>query len=272
MVKQLFGRNGFTLIELLMVIVISGILAVGVTTFIAQTSDTLVSTSQRLNLATTANVISERISREIRSALPNSVRIFDDGGNSCLELVPTINSSEYLSVPLASPANSFQIIPLLSGANRGYVSVYPSSSNAVYNTSSNTVTQVQANIAAAPAPAQAGVQQVTFDGAASVQFPTDSPSRRFYLTTQPVAFCEDSNGFVWRYFDYGFHNNSRSSLPPPANQRQVIGNSLLPGSLAFELTPAQLQRNAVVRVSMVISSPRNESVAIAQEVQLRNVP
>lgn len=261
--------SGFTLIELIMVIVISSILAVGTTRFIAQTTDSFIASSERLAVATTAGLISEKISREVRSALPNSVRTFSDGANSCLEFIPVVNSSEYLSIPLASAANSFQIIRLLTGTNRGYVSVYPSSTSDVYS-SSNTVTQVQATVSAVSG--VPGVQQVVFDSSATVQFATGSPSQRIYLTSQPVAFCEDANGFVWRYFNYGFHSSSAAQLPPAANQREVIGNSLQSGSLEFELSPAQLQRNAVVRISMVVTSARNEQVAIAQEVQLRNVP
>lgn len=270
MIPPMYQQSGFTLVELIMVIVISSILAVGTTRFIAQTSDSFIVSSQRLTIATTAGLISEKISREVRSALPNSIRIFADGTNSCLEFIPVVNSSEYLSVPLAAAENSFQIVPLLAGLNRGYVSVYPSSTSDIYNSASNTVTQVQATVSVVAG--MPGIQEIVFDGAANVQFATGSPTQRVYLTSQPVAFCEDNNGFVWRYFDYGFHNNSAAQLPPASNRREVIGNSLQVGSLEFKLAPAQLQRNAVVRISMIVTSPRSESVAIAQEVQLRNVP
>lgn len=261
-------QQGFTLVEMVMVIVISAILAVLVTSFISRSVQGLVASSQRLELASNANLISERISREIRSALPNSVRTFDDGNNSCIEFVPIINSSEYLTLPVVAAANQFTVVALPAGGNTGFVAVYPSSVAQVYDIGSNTVTQVQASAA----PAVANVQTVSFAGGANVRFDTHSPTHRFYLTAQPVAFCEDTNGRVWRYVDYGFHADSRAFLPPAVANRAVVGAGLQPGSLSFNLLPAQLQRNAVVRVSLTAQSAGGESLASAQEVQLRNVP
>lgn len=263
-------QSGFTLVELVMVIIISAILAVGTTRFIAQSSQSLVTSSERLTLSTTAGLISERISREVRSALPNSVRTFEDGGFSCLEFVPVINSSEYLSIPVAAAANSFQAVQFADGDfDSGYLSVYPSSTTEVYNTTTQTVTQAQVATAASVA---TGVMDVSFPAGVTVQLPAESPTRRFYLVSQPVSFCEDTNGRVWRYFNYGFHADSRASLPAPAANRVVIGDGVQPGSLDFQLTPAQLQRNAMIRVSLTTQSGRGEQVSMAQEVQLRNVP
>lgn len=70
-----------------------------------------------------------------------------------------------------------------------------------------------------------------------------------------------------------FHaDRSCPGLPPVVANRAVVGAGLQPGSLNFNLLPAQLQRNAVVRISLTAQSAGGESLASAQEVQLRNVP
>jgi MSHA biogenesis protein MshO len=86
----------FTLVELVMVMVVISILAIGSVKFISQSAQGLVDSAERQSLASTATIAVEKVLRQVRRALPNSVRIFDDGGNSCIEFVPILHSSEYL--------------------------------------------------------------------------------------------------------------------------------------------------------------------------------
>ena len=120
--------------------------------------------------------------------------------------------------------------------------------------------------------ADENLQTITFTDGASYRFPTDSPKKRFYLVSQPISFCNDSNGRLWRYQNYGFHSDSRSSIPTTGSDRVLIADSLQ--NLEFNYSPAQLQRNAVVRMSVTIVRPNDagESINVSQEVQLRNVP
>jgi MSHA biogenesis protein MshO len=268
----------FTLVELVMVMVVISILAAGSVKFISQSAQGLVDSAERQSLASTASIAVEKILRQVRRALPNSVREFDDEGNSCIEFVPILHSSEYLSVPIASAGTDFEAIAFFDavGGESGFVAIYPISEDSIYGTDPATVRNVSTTTASASAvgiPA-ANLQTITFSSSSSYRFPTGSPSKRFFLISQPISFCEDASGRLWRYQNYGFHPDSRSSIPTSGVNRTLIADSLEVNSLSFNISPPQLQRNAVVRMSLVIvrSSLNDESIDISQEVQLRNVP
>lgn len=269
--------SGFTLIELIMVIVIIGIMGTVSIKFISHSAKGLVDTGERQALASSATIAVEKVLREVRRALPNSVRTFSDGGNECLEFVPILYSSEYLSIPIASAGTSFQSIQFINavGNETGYVAVYPDSSNSVYdnNRAVSSTTAVASTVGVAGS-SDENLQTITFSSGSSYRFLTDSPKKRFYLVSQPVSFCDDANGRLWRYQNYGFHTNSGNSIPTVGADRALLSDSLKVGSLMFNITPAQLQRNAVVRMTVAIvrSNDAAESINVSQEVQLRNVP
>lgn len=274
------SAKAFTLVELVMVIVVLGILATGSVKFISQSAQGLIDTSERQAMASSATIAVEKILREVRRALPNSVRNFSDSGNECLELVPIAHSSEYISIPTASDANRFSAISFVgatAGGENGFVAVYPNSLASVYDTTtpgyvrSISSDRATAGIVGVPA---ANLQEIVFDGTADYRFPTESPRNRFFLVDQPISFCDDANGRLWRYQSYGFHNDSSGSIPTTGTNRILIADSLQANSLSFNILPAQLQRNAVVRMSLAIARPGSatERVDISQEVQLRNAP
>ena len=268
------NKRGFTLIELIMVIVVLGIISIGSLSFISNSAQGLVDTAERQAIASTATIAIEKVLREVRRALPNSVRTFPDGGNECLELVPILHSSEYVSIPTASAATSFESIKFVtaSGTESGYVAVYPNSLISVYG-SNESVSATTATASTVGIPS-ADLQTLTFAAAATYRFPTESPRKRFFLVDQPISFCDDADGRLWRYQNYGFNLDSTSSLPTSGTNRVLIADSLKTNSLKFNIIPAQLQRNSVVRMSLIIERGglSAEQVDITQEVQLRNVP
>jgi MSHA biogenesis protein MshO len=268
----------FTLVELVMVIVVLAILATGSVKFISQSAQGLVDSADRQALASTASIAMEKVLRQVRRALPNSVRTFDDGSNSCIEFVPILYSSEYVSVPIASAETDFDAIAFSNavGGESGYVAVYPISEDSVYGTNPATDRSISSTLASA-SPAgipSANLQTITFESPSSYRFPTGSPRNRFYLVSDPISFCEDANGRLWRYQNYGFHLDSSSSIPTSGADSILIADSLQVNSLSFNILQAQLQRNAVIRMSLVIvrSNSSLESLELSQEVQLRNVP
>jgi MSHA biogenesis protein MshO len=271
---------GFTLIEFIMVIVVLGIISLGSIGFISNSALGLVDTAERQALASSATIAVEKVLREVRRSLPNSVRTFSDGANECIELVPILHSSEYVSIPTASAATSFKSIKFFgaTGTESGFVAVYPTSTESVYGTSPATDRAISTTTANAGAVGGPGVdfnlQELTFTPPTTYRFPTESPRKRFFLVDQPISFCDDADGRLWRYQNYGFQVSSASSIPTTGVDRILIADSLKVGNLDFNITPAQLQRNAVVSMSLIIERAGSaaEQVDISQEVQLRNVP
>ena len=110
--------NGFSLIELIVVIVILGILATGISTFISFGTQVYTDATDREKIISSARFAIERLNREIRTAVPNSIRINDNGSTGiitakqCIEFTPIVLSTIYTDIAVApEPAsNKIEVI------------------------------------------------------------------------------------------------------------------------------------------------------------------
>lgn len=259
------GARGFTLIELVMVIVLLAIVATVSVQFVALSTQGAIDVSSRQQRALASVVISEQVTRELREALPTSIRTNADG--SCIEWMPIRAASNYLDLPRGSSPSSFEAVPLPGGRSAaGRIVVYGYGSD-VYDLTNPGPVSPPASMPAGSPPVT-----VTFDGGATHRFSAKSPEKRFYVVGDPVSLCQ-SGRWLYRYNNYGINPAVASGLPSGYPGREVLGAGLEAGSLLFEVTPPTLQRGAVVSFSFVLEDPQTgESTNTSQEVQIRNVP
>lgn len=255
--------HGFTLIELIVVIVLLGIvgtLSAGVITYSARGA---LDTAARQQRAVAAAVIAEQISRELRHALPTSVRTSGDG--RCLEWFPIVAASGYVDLPLGQTINSFTAMALPTGASAsGYVAVYGYGGDLYQSIGSGPLSP--------PATLAAGSGEVIVTLSLPHQFTTGSPQRRFFLVDDPVTLCQAGTN-LFRYRNYGIQTTVAASLPSTFPNREVLAADLVPDSLQFAVIPATLQRGAVVQFEFALVDARTgETTPVNQEVQIRNVP
>ncbi len=257
------GNLGFTLVELVTVILILGILSVGTVSFISDSSSGFASTVARTQLGTEARLVTERLSRELRNALPGSVRV--NGG--CIEYVPVMGASRYVTLPVATAANSFRSVPVdpapvPAGAR---VAVQPDQAGYALTTP-GTISPTVANVSA---PSASNEVTVTF--ASPHRFPSESATRRYFLVADPVSYCVDGTA-LYRYQGYGFV----ASQPAPASlPASMPGRSLMVEQVSspspFTFSGATLARNAVIDIDME-PARNDDAVRIEHLVQVRNVP
>lgn len=95
--KSFPAERGFTLVEMVMVIVITGILASMVAVFIKSPVDSYFDSARRAELTDVADTAVRRMARDIRLALPNSVRNPSGGAgqDQCVEFMPTKIGGRY---------------------------------------------------------------------------------------------------------------------------------------------------------------------------------
>jgi len=253
----------FTLVELVIVIVLLGIVATISVQFVALSTQGAIDVSSRQQRSLAGVVISEQISRQLREALPTSVRT----NGTCLEWIPITAASNYLNLPAGGSPNSFEAVPLPSSRSAsGRVVVY-GYGKSVYDTSSPGPISPPATMPAGSSPVT-----VTFDGGATHRFARKSPERRFYVVDDPVTLCQ-SGRWLYRYKNYGINSSITAGPPVPGSDREVLAATLQAGSLMFDVTPPTLQRGAVVSLSFVLEDTAlGETTAVSQEVQIRNVP
>lgn len=264
---------GFTLTELIIVIVILGIIGSISVRFIQFSTQGALDTANRQRLAMAAGIVSEQLSRELRSALPGSVRTGE--GGQCIEFFPIEAGSTYIdgedSLRVNRELSEFRA-QSFSGdtGNAVHVFVYPYAED-----------EFPADLYRSGAVSRAGLDGVTSLGGGEVElalspdhrFITHSPRRRVMLTGDPVTYCQGEGGdsrFLFRYSDYGLTGEATRES---GGDREVVAMPLGGDPLEFTFQPPTQQRNGVVTFEFRLrSADSDESLAVSQEVQIRNVP
>jgi len=274
-------QRGFTLLELVTVLVLLGVMSVGISSFIGLATQSFVNVSERDELISSARFSVERLNRELRHALPNSVRVGNRtiAGNElqCIEFVPIKASTVYIDIPVApeSASNTLSVIPFINDDGTAYtcpatctdsVSVYPLNTSDIYSDQTDNIGKAFGLNSIASI--SANEWQLTLDG--SVIFDADSPTQRLFTIGAPVSYCLEANN-LYRYENYDY---SISQVVPPISTKQLMAESLADISLAelpFKVSAATLQRNALVNVSLEFLN-NDESIVFNHEIHIENVP
>lgn len=90
------AQSGFTLVEVIVAMMVTAILAVAVSIFLKPTLDAYFGTARHVRLADAAEGSLRRIGREVRQAVPNSLRLpAASASTSCFQFVPTRTGGRY---------------------------------------------------------------------------------------------------------------------------------------------------------------------------------
>lgn len=291
-------QRGFTLIELIVVISLLGVISLVSVGFITSTVQGYADLTRRDQLSSAVRVAVDRMSRELRNALPNSIRVSADG--SCLEFIPSLAASVYVSVPLSASAasTSFSSVPYAVEPSSGRIAVYPidsngsdeparpASNNPIYDLDSHSIISPLMQVGNV---LQASAGEVSVLLSASHYFPADSPAKRYFIVDEPVSFCVEGTD-LYRY--QGESGSSYSYAETQASQallsglsepyRQLLASDVLSnpsGSQPFAFSDATLQRNGLVLFDLYVEDQditaadrTQESVRVQFEVHIKNVP
>ena len=267
--------QGFTLVEMVTVILILGIIVVGVSSFVIFGTRIFVESSAVDQVLSQSRFGVERMTRDIRSALPNSTRLITavDGSYQCIEFVPIAASTSYVSAPIAPAPASNAVSAIATNqtiAAGQWAMIYPLTATEIYNPTGSIAKRFLIVSVATIA------DQVNITLAASVRFTEDSPLKRLFLVAQPISYCVEKqpNGTsnLKRYANYGY----RTAQPSPSIMangvimaQNIINN--LQVEPAIVLTPSSLITNAIVHVEPRFSV-NGESFKYQHQVQVINVP
>ncbi|UJF21980.1 PilW family protein [Shewanella sp. OMA3-2] len=266
---------GFTLVEMVTVILILGIIVVGVSGFIIFGTRIFVESSAVDQVLSQSRFGVERMTRDIRSALPNSTRLLTatDGRYQCIEFVPITASTSYVNAPIAPAAtsNTLSAIVINQTILAGQWAVmYPLTTSEIYNPIGSTAKRfLISNVGTSG-------DQVSLTFGSSIRFTEASPLKRLYITAQPVSYCieNQTNGTsdLTRYTNYGYQNSQPA--PTAMANRVIMAQNIINNLLiepAITLTPSSLVTNAIVHIEPRFSV-NGESFKYQHQVQVINVP
>jgi len=276
--------HGFTLIELVMVIVIVGILAGLTTQLITLPITSYLDLKRRATLVDTADIALRRMQRDIRQALPNSLRI--TGRGSVIELLHTIDGGRYrkasatLTTPLppdagcGSLANDVLNIPFSDHCFEimGTLSEFKSTDTPIANEPKYLVVF---NTGDSPGNAYTGNNQTLLTQSkypniiefSAFAFPLASPAQRFFIVDTPITYA-CINKQLLRYAFYPITANQPN--PPITALGQVQADNI--ASCQFTYATGTAARSGLVTLEITLTDETGESVQLLHQVHVDNLP
>lgn len=300
MMNSMRSCRGFTLIELIIVILLIGILSGVLVTILQGPMRGYFDLQRRAELVAVAETALHRMTREIRLALPNSIRL---SGDTALEFLRTVDGGRYRDRPppgtavLNFNANSdtFEVLGglLNAAAFSGFTGAGSAAclnSNAaclvVYNTgqpatvaeaiatgtSANaylgTSGDYDGNIATVRAVA---TNSLGFDNSdvAGWSFAFESPRQRFQVVDTPVSFvCNLGDGSITRYADYGIQ--PVQPTPPTGGSANLLIDRV--SDCSFSYDPGTATRAALVTLRISITESGEPPITVMQQIHVENQP
>jgi MSHA biogenesis protein MshO len=286
-------ESGFTLVEMIMVIVITGIIGGMVAIFLKTPVEQYMDIARRADMTDIADTALRRIGRDLRLALPNSVRVTGTCGGAAtcyIEFLPTRDGGRYRVDPgtgtlcAAVAGNSggdslsfdtadtcFEVLgPMPSAAAGDSVVVYNMTSNPL---DTNPNAYAGGNRAAYGSTAGA-VMKIT-----SKLFPFDSPGHRFQVISTPVTYvCApattgvDGTGTLIRYWGYPIQSAQPTALGTltSVNPGAVLANRVSSCDFSYNAFVVA-QRSGLVTMNLGITE-NNETVTLYSATHVSNVP
>jgi MSHA biogenesis protein MshO len=279
--------RGFTLIELVITIAVGSVVVAFMSLFIVTPMNAYMAQTRRAALVDESDSALRFMARDLRSALPNSVRTAASGSVTALELLATADGARYQdNGPVANPALAldftapdgafattvpFTQLTLPWVSNAYYLSIYNvgvPGANAYQMAAVITPAGTTITISAG---ATANQDLVTLTPA--FQFAYGSPEKRVYLVSGPVSYlCDTSAGTLTRYTGYAIQSTeptSAAALSAAGAASALVASNV--SACSFTYSAGTAQRNALATLTVQVTQS-GESVQLLNEVQVVNAP
>lgn len=285
-------QSGFTLVEVIIVIAIMGIIGGLSTLIIGRSLDSYAALERRENMQTSIRLAVERISRELRNALPNSICVNNggaciNGAGNQLYFIPVRDSGRYQDRPGSYTApppilrNRLPVAPLsldrfdvlstnianpLLAAVGDRVVVYNINNVDIYNPVNNIRRPINAIVPIdIDGDANPDTVQIRFNGNQS--FANHSPTRRFHIidnTQQVTSFSLIGNQL--------FRDTTTLNAPITAVAPQLLIQNVQPCiACTFTYTPGSQTRAGLLRINITVAE-QGETIQVIHDAHVYNTP
>jgi MSHA biogenesis protein MshO len=293
-------QHGFTLVEMIMVIVITGIIGGMVAMFLKAPIQQYMSVVRRADMTDIADTALRRVGRDLRLALPNSVRVTtgtcpvtaaNPGGSgtcSFMEFLPSSGGGRYRvgaassgasagCGSLATDALDFTAadtcFEILGGMPPGFT--YAAGDLvAIYNLGISGASAYKVNNTAAINVAGSTTSIIKLNSA--MLFPFESPSARFDIINKPVSYVCDPNvgNTLTRYGGYSIQANQPKTVAQLAlggvASSALLAKNVSACSFSYDAFSVA-QRSGLVTMNLGLTVS-GETVTLYSATHVSNVP
>jgi MSHA biogenesis protein MshO len=274
------SEAGFTLVEMVMVMTITGVLAAVGARFIVAPVQAYLASTARATLVDHADLAMRRIGRDLRIALPNSVRVSASG--LALELIPTTGGARYATAGagalepgvldtgfnLLGPALTMTAAQQLVFYNLG-----PGVTGSDAYAPNGTLLQQATSNRRGATNAAGAATAVTLDSLAALPVAALAAPYRVLAISAPVSYrCDLASGTLTRHAGYGFQ--SAQPDPPASGNSNVLATGVTACNFSVNGTLVAA-RAALVNLRLTLATAPTadgESVTLSHAIFVDNLP
>jgi len=290
-------QAGFSLFELILVIVLLGIMASGAGMLITTPIDAYNDQVRRQLLVDQAEMALRQIARDVRKALPNSIRTTPVGGAGwALEMVNTSDGARYRDEAGDEFAAATHILDFTSADTEfnflGRLNLLaPSTLSAnqrlvIYNTAPANIYNDAVGGASlgiiTPFGTVMDLTELTMGVEVEhhlvldtpFQFSQQSPGQRAFIVDGPISYiCNPAIGRITRYSGYFYADPQPTGPPGPDFDGPVVDGPVVTQVIACSINymAGTAQRGGIVTLEITLSDS-GETVSLLHQVHVDNVP
>lgn len=298
----LLKQRGFSLLELILVIVLLGVLAGGAGSLITKPIEAYNDQLRRQQLVDQAEMALRQVARDVRGALPNSIRLDTATvpGGWALEMVNTIDGARYrdeidnVSGDFTDPADlldfstadsDFNLLGTFGGISDGVLPV--NQRIVIYNTAPTDVYQdINVGIGSGIVTSAGTTLTISTDVSGmddehhinmtpAFQFTQQSPGQRAFVIDGAVSYvCNPGTRTITRYDNYPYQTTQQGSDVSLAALAGVQSGRVVTqlASCSIDYDPGTASRGSIVSIRISLDDNTGESISLLHQVHVVNVP